>query len=330
MHDNMKKIFIFSAAVLLAFLQGCQQEPTGNVATVIQEKPDPELAILGVPTDTLESGDSFTFRLSSLSDGKITVSVDKPTVAILKPNADTTAYKITGSSAKDQKVTITAKQPSTVHYASAEKKASFVIRGFGAIDLPGENEVISGTAVNYTELEGIQYGPERGFYTGFEIDAEDDIPTANDVRAKRLQGYNVLLLEFNLNQFVSGGGISADFLTVVQHAFDAIRAGGCKAIVRFAYIYLYNENTDWPSVVTDPAVDKVLEHVDQLKPVLAKNEDVIFVVQAGFVGAWGEWHYSTHFEMPGSAASYQNRKQLTDALLKAVPTSRQIVLPNTK
>lgn len=326
MHENMKKIFILSVIIFLfAFLFGCQQEPTGNVATEIKEKQDPELSIIGVPKDTVESGSSFSFRLSSLSDAEFTVSVDKPTAAILKKTADA-KYQITAFSAKNQKITITATQPSTIHYANTKKTASFVIHGFGAVDLPGPDDAIEGTAVNYTELEGAVYGPERGLYTGFEIDAEDDVPTAADISAKRLQGYNVLLLEFNLNQFVSGGGISADYLAVVQKAFDAVRAGGAKAIVRFAYIFNYNEATDWPSVVTDPAVDKVLEHVDQLKPVLTKNEDVIFVVQAGFVGAWGEWYYSTNFKQPGSKESYESRKKLTDALLKAVPASRQIEL----
>lgn len=324
----MKKIFVLSAAVLLALLQGCQQEPTGNVATEIKEKPDPELTITGVPSlkDTVESGNSFTFRVSSQSDGKITVSVDKPTAAIMEPNADTTAYEILAFSAKNQKITVTATQASTVHYANAKATASFIIRGFGAVALPGPDDDIEGTPVTYTEATGVVYGPERGLYTGFEISSDADVPTAADISAKRVQGYNVLLLEFNLNQFVSGGGISADYLAVVQKAFDAVRAGGCKAIVRFAYIFAYNENTDWPSVVTDPEVDKVLEHVDQLKSVLTKNEDVIFVVQAGFVGAWGEWYYSTHFKQPGSKESYDSRKKLTDALLKAVPASRQIQL----
>ncbi len=322
----MKKLLIFPAVILLAFMKACMEEPVGNVATEIKEKPDPELSFKGVPKDTVESGNSFIFTVSSLSDGKITVSVDKPTAAILKPNADTTEYKITAFSAKNQKITITATQPSTIHYTNAKKTASFIIRGFGNVDLPGPDDAIEGTAVNYTELDGVLYGPERGLYTGFEIDAEDDVPTAADVAAKRLLGYNLLLLEFNLNQFVSGGGISADYLAVVQKAFDAVRAGGAKAIVRFAYIFSYNESTDWPSVPTDPAVDKVLGHVTELQPVLAKNEDVIFVVQAGFVGAWGEWYYSTNFKQPGSAESYNLRKQLTDALLKAVPASRQIEL----
>ena len=324
----MKKIFVFSAAILLAFLQACQQEPTGNVATVIQEKPDPELTITGVPSlkDTVESGSSFTFTVSSRSDSKITVSVDAPTAAILKPNADTTEYKITAFSSKTRKVTVTAAQPSTIHYANAKTTASFIIHGYGAVALPGPDDEIAGTKVTYTEADGVVYGPERGLYTGFEISEDSDVPSAADVAAKRIQGYNVILLEFNLNQFIQGGGISADYLAVVQKAFDAMRAGGVKAIVRFAYLYAFNESTDWPSKITDPAVDKVLEHVSQLQPVLTKNEDVIFVVQAGFIGAWGEWYYSTNFKVPGSETSYADRKKLTDALLTAVPKSRQIEL----
>ena len=33
---------------------------------------------------------------------------------------------------------------------------------------------------------------------------------------------------------------------------------------------------------------------DRLKPFLEENKDVIQVVQAGMIGAWGEWHSSFH------------------------------------
>lgn len=31
-------------------------------------------------------------------------------------------------------------------------------------------------------------------------------------------------------------------------------------------------------------------HLDQLKPLLEKNKDILHVVQVGMIGAWGEWH----------------------------------------
>ena len=77
----------------------------------------------------------------------------------------------------------------------------------------------------------------------------------------------------------------------------------------------------------DPEVSIVLRHVEQLKPLLQKNEDVIFVMQAGFVGTWGEWYYTGHFNFqPSQNADYLPRKQLTEALLDALPASRQIEL----
>ena len=48
-------------------------------------------------------------------------------------------------------------------------------------------------------------------------------------------------------------------------------------------------------VICDPMELPEEKFTKQLKPVLQKNEDVIFVLQAGFVGAWGEWYYTTHF-----------------------------------
>ena len=62
---------------------------------------------------------------------------------------------------------------------------------------------------------------------------------------------------------------------------------------------------------------RVLRHLDQLKPVLQRNSDVIAFVQAGFVGAWGEWHNSSN-DLTATAT----RLQIKDALLAAVPRDR--------
>ena len=46
------------------------------------------------------------------------------------------------------------------------------------------------------------------------------------------------------------------------------------------------------------------DHVsfDQLAPILQSNSDVILTVQAGFIGLWGEWYYTTHYGMPPLSA----------------------------
>ena len=112
------------------------------------------------------------------------------------------------------------------------------------------------------------------------------------------------------------GSLPESFLKRAQTYFDAIRGGGAKALVRFAY----RDNRDNPEMVMDPEVSVVLKHIEQLKPILQKNEDVIFVLQAGFIGTWGEWYYTTHFN------NLSSRKQVADALLDALPVSRQVEL----
>ncbi len=53
-----------------------------------------------------------------------------------------------------------------------------------------------------------------------------------------------------------------------------------------------------------PVSTIISQHLDQLKPYLEKNADVIAVMQAGFIGAWGEGYYSTN-GLNSSAGRYQ-------------------------
>jgi hypothetical protein len=72
-----------------------------------------------------------------------------------------------------------------------------------------------------------------------------------------------------------------------------------------------------PDSAPDALLARVLEHIGQLTPVLADNEDVIAVLQAGFIGAWGEWHSSTN-----DLDSDANKQTILTALLAALPPSR--------
>jgi hypothetical protein len=61
----------------------------------------------------------------------------------------------------------------------------------------------------------------------------------------------------------------------------------------------------------------VLAHIEQLTPLWREHADVIAVLHAGFVGAWGEWHASTNGLTEPAA-----RKSIFDALLAALPADR--------
>ena len=175
--------------------------------------------------------------------------------------------------------------------------------------------------VHYTESTTPLVNPERGFYGGaVDIKSASSPVRVSAAKALRAEGKTLMYVGFYLTEFMNGD-ISQAYLDMIQTSFDALREAGVKCVLRFAY---QNSESAKP---WDPAEKTVLRHVAQLQPLLQKNADVIFILQAGFVGVWGEWYYTENFIMdPSSDEDYKPRRHLTDALLGALPDSRQVAL----
>lgn len=186
---------------------------------------------------------------------------------------------------------------------------------------PGPEVEKEWKTIAYTEATGSLVNPERGFYKATDIFSASSPLSSSSAKSIRTSGMTLAYLGFYLTDFMKGD-ISKAYLDMVQQSMDNLRKAGIKGIIRFAYKDYHKDKEEM-----DPEVDIVLRHVEQLKPVLQNNEDVIFVLQAGFVGSWGEWYYTSHFGyQPSSDADYEPRKRLTEALLDAVPASREIQL----
>lgn len=173
----------------------------------------------------------------------------------------------------------------------------------------------------YTESTAVITNPERGFYSATEFHSATKTPVNQaKVNAARAVGRSILLLEYYLTDYMESD-IAEDYLTLVRTNFQALRDFGAKAIVRFAYKDGHEEkDRPW-----DASEQIVLRHVEQLKPILREYSDVLYVLQAGFVGSWGEWYYTDNFNMnPQKEADYAPRKHLLDALLDALPENRQV------
>ncbi|MBO7643996.1 MAG: DUF4832 domain-containing protein [Bacteroidales bacterium] len=311
----MKRLLALSALAVVFLLTGCKPDnPEPGPGPKPAELADPELSIDGAPGSALASGASFNLRITSKSDGAVTVSIDKPSVAAAEKVGDL-EYKFYTATPKDETVKIVVSQEKTSEYKEATAEVSVKVTGSGSASLPGPDDEIAGTAVEFEEASGEVLSPERGLYTAYECHGNSQPISGADVKSKRLGGHTLWLIEFYLKDFMNGS-ISSAYLKKIQQCFDAIREGGCKAIVRFAY--RVDQSTS--ELDQEPEVDIVMKHIEQVKPILQKNEDVLFVLQAGFIGTWGEWYYTTHF------SSMANRKKVTDALLDAVPVSRQIEL----
>lgn len=183
--------------------------------------------------------------------------------------------------------------------------------------------------VSYTADESTIFpNPERGFITmltgyltqsnpyavkGNESESELDAHASDDKGT-------LILVHYYLDNFKS----TATLPTAVLNGFDedmaVLRNKGMKAIIRFSYVDNAQNET-----ASDAPFSIVQQHINQYKSHWQANADVIFCFQAGIVGAWGEWYYTSNY---GNKVSTMNsaRIQVVDALLAAVPADRCIQL----
>lgn len=202
----------------------------------------------------------------------------------------------------------------------AMKKILFVFFAFLMLTACSGILPEKGNPLTFTPSDEVIANPERGFYSAFELRPEFDPLTVDFVAKNRAEGRSLIYLGFYLTDFMESD-ISQEFLDRVEACFRALREGGNKCVLRFAYKRDMSEKGHpW-----DASEKWVLRHIEQLAPVMQRNEDVICLVQAGFVGVWGEWYYTDHFfQGPVNPEDYQPRKVVLDALLAAVPQSRQV------
>jgi hypothetical protein len=147
--------------------------------------------------------------------------------------------------------------------------------------------------------------PERGYFSGFRMFRPEDA-----VRARNT-GHSLALARVRLDDY-RDAPIPDAFLAEIDASFAAARAAGIKLIVRFRYN---------ASATADAPKHRMLGHIAQLEPLMRDNEDVLAVLQAGFIGAWGEWHGSTY-----GLDNDADRAEILGALLAALPTSRGVQL----
>lgn len=164
-------------------------------------------------------------------------------------------------------------------------------------------------AVDFEPTTADFLNPERGFLGhGEYLDQFND----DFLEWRTSQNYRLIYAYGKLEDF-RNRDISDEYLKNTRHSFELARKYGVKFVLRFAY----NEERH----SKDASLSWVKRHIEQLTPVLRENADVIALVQAGFIGAWGEWHRSTN-----DLDNAINEKKIVDKLLLAIPESRQIAV----
>jgi hypothetical protein len=159
----------------------------------------------------------------------------------------------------------------------------------------------------YAPTDASILNPERGFFTPYELPGT---PGFSPVRAT---GNTLVHLNIRLDDWREID-IPQDVLDRLDSNFADIRDAGVKAIIRFAY-----NQGPYPDSEPDTSKAQILRHIEQLTPLLQNNADVIAWVEAGFIGAWGEWHTSTN-----GLDNIQDKQEILLALLKALPETRMV------
>jgi hypothetical protein len=159
----------------------------------------------------------------------------------------------------------------------------------------------------YVAADASILNPERGFFTPYELPGT---PGFSPVRAT---GNTLVHLNIRLDDWRETD-IPQDVLDDLDASFADIRDAGVKAIIRFAY-----NQGPYPDSEPDASKAQILRHIEQLTPLLQNNADVIVWVEAGFIGAWGEWHTSTN-----GLDNIQDKREVLFALLKALPETRMV------
>ena len=182
--------------------------------------------------------------------------------------------------------------------------------------------------------EGL-YNPERGFRLEVALDVAEknyvwepekypDITSYLEEQSALYASDSVSLVQtyFYLTGAVGRELTDEDF-QAMSVFLDKLRQLGKKAVLRFAYETQFAGRAD-----VGPTLEDIIRHTQQLKPFLAANKDVIQVVQAGMIGAWGEWHSSFH----GLEKSDETKRAILEHICQMAPEGRfvQVRVPAYK
>jgi hypothetical protein len=172
-----------------------------------------------------------------------------------------------------------------------------------------------GVTATFTPTDVEFPNPERGWWVFAPGAAEANADARMASIAKN--GHRVVLSIIRLDDY-RGGSIPASYLSRIENLFALARKHGLKMMVRVAYNY--PTSSDAMAAARDAPLDVVLSHIKQIAPIIAANSDTVVVLQAGFIGLWGEGHSSNN-----NLTTPENKRKVRDALYAAMPQSVPIV-----
>jgi len=156
--------------------------------------------------------------------------------------------------------------------------------------------------ISFNPDDSIILNPERGLAKLLPVGTS----SIGEVQALRGDNHTIAWGLIELDEFRDSSDISGK-MPEVKAWLDAVRASKVKTVLRV----LYHKVTDFNA--NGATLDIQRAHMEQLgEEVLKPYQDVILALQAGGIGAFGEWYYAPPDHITGTA-----RKQLLDSMFEA-------------
>ena len=167
------------------------------------------------------------------------------------------------------------------------------------------------------EDTSIVRNPDRGFYKLIQVELQqgDEDFTRFEKQIISVENeypdISIISFQLNLKNYTQKTEINKIKINDIDKYFSIMREHGYKVIFRVVYD---SEGTKNP----EPEFDMLLKQIEQLKDIYVSNKDIIFVVEAGFLGTNGEW-------INGKYDKYMTEKnKIIEKLLEIVPEEIQI------
>ena len=184
-----------------------------------------------------------------------------------------------------------------------------------------------GTTIEFTESDEIFANPERGlfaqvYFTSDDLEKNITATTINKNRDTYAK-LSLYLYSYYLTDYMESD-IPQEFLDRLETNMNALREGGAKAVLRFSY----KSSMDAKDKPWNASPEWIHKHMDQVAPYLQKHADVIYCVQCGWLGSWGEWYYTDngYRQNPTKDSDYEMRWEVLEHMLQVVPETRQVAL----
>jgi hypothetical protein len=164
--------------------------------------------------------------------------------------------------------------------------------------------------VTFTEDKGVYSDTARGYFKIMDVGSI----SSGSVSRRKAEKITMVLMRMELHDFTSTL-ISDSFLENLQSDLDLMRNAGFLVTFRPTY------DTDGVKQPEPHSLDLILEHINQICKVLSKNADILYAVQPGMLGSYGEWHNSYYEDSKTGYISADVQEKVVKAFYSALPSS---------